>query len=37
MPPTLHVTEEKMLAAIEEVEKFCEWLQEQIINVAYKR
>lgn len=30
MPPTLHVSGEKLLAAIEEVEKFCEWLEEKI-------
>jgi hypothetical protein len=30
MPPTLHVTEEKLIAAIEEVEKFSEWLEERI-------
>jgi hypothetical protein len=28
LPPTLHVTGEKLIAAIEEVEKFCEWLEE---------
>jgi len=37
MPPTLHVTGGKLISAIEEVEKFCEWLEEQITNVFYKR
>jgi hypothetical protein len=30
MPPTFHVTGEKLVNAIEEVEKFCEWLEEKI-------
>jgi len=33
MPPTLYVTGEKLIAAIEEVEKFCEWLEEKIRDV----
>ena len=37
MPPTLHVTGDKLIAAIQEVEKFCEWLEEQITSVFYKR
>jgi hypothetical protein len=36
LPPTLHVTGEKLMAAIEEVEKFCEWLDERIQN-AFKQ
>ena len=36
MLPTLHVTGDKLIAAIEEIEKFCEWLEEQIKNVFHR-
>jgi len=35
--PTLHVTGEKLIAAIDEVDKFCDWLEERIKNAVYKR
>jgi len=37
LPPTLHVTGKKLIAAIEEVEKFCEWLEERIQHVFYRK
>jgi hypothetical protein len=37
MPPTLHVTREKLIAAIDEADKFCDWLEGQITNVYYRR
>jgi hypothetical protein len=37
MPPTLHVTGEKLITAIQEVEKFCEWLEERTVNIVYRR
>jgi hypothetical protein len=35
LPPTLHVTGEKLIGAIEEIEKFCEWLEEKIQLAFY--
>jgi hypothetical protein len=37
MPPTLHVTEEKLSTAIEEVEKFVDWLEIEIATHVYQR
>jgi hypothetical protein len=37
MPPTLHVTGDKLSAAIEEVDKFAEWLEPMINAHAYQR
>ena len=37
LPTTLHVTGEKLIAAIEEVEKFNEWLEERIQVVVCKK
>ena len=35
--PTLHVTGEKLIAAIAEVETFCGWLEEQILTAVRRR
>ena len=36
-PPTLHVTEEKLSTAIDQVEKFADWLEVEIKNRIYRR
>ena len=37
IPPTLHVTQEKLFAAISEVERFAEWFEAKIENRIYAR
>lgn len=37
MPPTVHVTESQLLAAVSEVEKFAEWFDNEIQAVVYAR
>jgi hypothetical protein len=37
MPPTLHVSSEKLSGAISEVERFIEWLDPQIERAVYRR
>jgi hypothetical protein len=37
MPPTVHVTESQLLAAVAEVEKFAEWFDTEIDRVVYAR
>lgn len=37
MPPTLHVTEEQLLAALSEVERFAEWFEAEIEARVYAR
>lgn len=36
-PPSLHITGDKLAAAIAEVEKFTGWLETQIVSRAYER
>jgi len=36
-PPSIHITKEKLFVAIEEVEKFSDWLEEQIDTKVYRR
>lgn len=36
-PPTLHITEEQLLAAVSEVERFVEWLESVIESQIYAR
>jgi hypothetical protein len=37
IPPTLHVTEEQLLAAVSEVERFAEWFESEIETQVYAR
>lgn len=37
IPPTLHVTEEQLLAVVSEVERFAEWFEPEIRNLVYPR
>ena len=37
MPPTLHVTHEKLVRVINEVERFAAWLDPQIKPAVYRR
>ena len=37
MPPTLHVTQEKLIKVIDEVERFAAWLDPQIEHAVYRR
>jgi hypothetical protein len=37
MPPTLYVTGEKLALAIEQVEKFADWLEIEIDTHVYRR
>lgn len=37
IPPTLHVTEEQLLAAVSEVERFAEWFESEIESQVYAR
>ncbi len=36
-PPSVHITEEKLVAAVVEVEKFSDWLEGEIQNCIYSR
>lgn len=35
MPPSLHVSQDKLMTAIEEVERLCEWLEEKMLDTKY--
>lgn len=35
MPPSVHVTGDKLMTAIEQVERLCEWLEERMLDVKY--
>lgn len=35
MSPSLHVSREKLMTAIEEVECLCEWLEEKMSDIEY--
>ena len=37
MPPTLHVTAEKLLAALTEIERFVDWFEVEIEKRLYPR
>jgi hypothetical protein len=36
-PPSVHITEEKFMTAIEEVDKFSSWLEDEIDRCVYSR
>lgn len=35
MSPSVHVSRDKLMAAIEQVERLCEWLEEQMFDAKY--
>jgi hypothetical protein len=37
MSPSLHVSREKLIAAIEQVECLCQWLEEKMLDTKYTR